>query len=799
MGDFMTDNSWIKEGRYIIFESLRKDNRYEDIYEIGSSRIREVSSEISPRQNQDEISEGEENFSTQVRAYLDMLNSMYIKMINDESAFFSSNLDAIDLTPFTNIKNIINKMSKSNSRLSEEEYQTLIAFTNAIQNSKSTDNEIAKNINNAYNNILQLKTNFDLLSEDKQIEEIYNYINNISRYRRNIAGNLMKSIKIDDTVLRRVTTTSVHYAQRINNVLKEISKLPEFQKFIVEQYELNLTENTIEIKGDELKQLILNIVANEVINNSSQIANQRATTIAKSVMQKITQKQYKLSDFGKEYSHVFSRKKKFKKKSIEEIALTTEENLAKILEAADNAEEILNKYEKYTNNNELTEAWKKLQNIVNTSNSKNKINQARTNFNNIFKSTISKLIFGNDTPFNELKKQIKNNPNLLNDKLATIEEDYLSFTKNAVTEMMPDFVNGCNLTISKNDISELLSAKMVDQLANLISGKVPGKINMKDDIRFILDLGHNNIQQMIEKELKKGSTSIIKQINDHVNDYINNTIDKFLQEYHDIGEGATNVAIAKETYINELKTLVAQTEEYLNSINANEEQRKIAWNKINNTLVGAISVKDYTLYNDELGYHGGSLGSSGAPEGVINNINEMYETGGITPVDKEKLMFAVLNCAPSAIGTGLKTSLENYLLGGAALIMFDEGFTFGSSYVKQMQHELQKMDFTGPKTLTLYYLNQVYVPGSYILYNIQESLKEFYNNLPAEKQKTKKRNRVVITNNATPDNIVHGETLQETFTMTAQAVEKNIKIQFLFMAGMLDILSNLQKTFSQPK
>jgi len=106
---------------------------------------------------------------------------------------------------------------------------------------------------------------------------------------------------------------------------------------------------------------------------------------------------------------------------------------------------------------------------------------------------------------------------------------------------------------------------------------------------------------------------------------------------------------------------------------------------IKNIMVGAISVKDYTLYNDDLGYHGGSLGSGGAPDGVIENITKMYELGGITPEDKDNLMFAVLNCAPSAIGSNLKESLEQYLLGGAALIMFDEGFSFGSKYINDVK------------------------------------------------------------------------------------------------------------------
>jgi len=41
-------------------------------------------------------------------------------------------------------------------------------------------------------------------------------------------------------------------------------------------------------------------------------------------------------------------------------------------------------------------------------------------------------------------------------------------------------------------------------------------------------------------------------------------------------------------------------------------------------------------------------------ENVINNIDKLYELGGITTIDKEKVLFAALNCGQDSIGSGIQ-------------------------------------------------------------------------------------------------------------------------------------------------
>ena len=58
----------------------------------------------------------------------------------------------------------------------------------------------------------------------------------MGKYKRNIAGNLMKSIKSNDGIIsRHITTTSSQYAKRINNILKKFQKM-KGSKHLLKKY-----------------------------------------------------------------------------------------------------------------------------------------------------------------------------------------------------------------------------------------------------------------------------------------------------------------------------------------------------------------------------------------------------------------------------------------------------------------------------------------------------------------------------------------------------------------------------------
>ena len=90
-----------------------------------------------------------------------------------------------------------------------------------------------------------------------------------------------------------------------------------------------------------------------------------------------------------------------------------------------------------------------------------------------------------------------------------------------------------------------------------------------------------------------------------------------------------------------------------------------------------------------MGAHGGSLGSKTAPEQVMKNIYKMYSLGGISELDVNQLMTAVINCGADMLGADLKEPLENYLVRGAALIMFDDSFALSDRFLKSMTTKLK--------------------------------------------------------------------------------------------------------------
>lgn len=784
------DFSWLSQGRYIFFSSLYNKNR--EIYDIGQSRLSNFKTNHTSNSD-DTNGEEYENFTQQIDAYLNMLQSWHQMLLNSERMFLQSNLSILkENNQFNNITSILEKMQDGTS-ITEDDYSNIIAFINFIQNHGDLT-AMQENIKTSLNNISHLNKNFLSLTKEEKQTAIHNYITSPKNYNIN-AGKLMRTIRIDDTfVSAYIKSNSQYYAERVNKLLASLSDSEQFKQLVYQQYEKYKNDKTITVVGSNLTKLILSIVSDTITKDQGHHKGEHTNKLTELVIQRL-EDALKTTNLHKDLitpaSGAFTHGGK--RESFEEIAmLHVRENLSQLLETATNAEQIINKYDK---NKKLLNKWKNLKKLIAQGAAKEQIVKKRREFNASLRENI-KSAFSNREVNGQIYSELTENKDKIKFFSNRQIQKTLSFMENPLEAILPEFANGCKLTISKNTMAELLAANHIEEnIPGMITGKLPGSLNMKDDVTFILDT-QTDIQTLLERETEASIKPLITDINNTINQYLEQTLGNFVKHYHDAGGGATDVELAEKTYIEDMKTLMGLIEKYLSDINADEDIRTAVLNKLNNTLVGGISVKDYSLYNNEIGYHGGSLGGSGAPEAVVNNITKMYELGGISPYDKEALLFAILNCAPSAIGSHLKDSLEAYLLGGAAMIMFDEGFSIGKKYLQDMKEQVNIENFSGPKTLGLYYLNLTYVPSSYILYNIYQSLLQFYHKLPSDIHTVKVRNRVVINNNASESLIPDSGSLPERFKAAATAAEKQITIQFLFMAGMLDILNNLQNSFN---
>ena len=85
------------------------------------------------------------------------------------------------------------------------------------------------------------------------------------------------------------------------------------------------------------------------------------------------------------------------------------------------------------------------------------------------------------------------------------------------------------------------------------------------------------------------------------------------------------------------------------------------------------SVKGYsTIDATKIGeaYKGAAFGTT--IEDQTNIINTMLDEGGIAPMDKDWLLFALINCGDRMIGSANKQSLEDYLSIFIGLLMFSD-------------------------------------------------------------------------------------------------------------------------------
>jgi len=83
----------------------------------------------------------------------------------------------------------------------------------------------------------------------------------------------------------------------------------------------------------------------------------------------------------------------------------------------------------------------------------------------------------------------------------------------------------------------------------------------------------------------------------------------FLEAYKATAGGATSVSLAAEAYRNVLSASLASKKAML--VQADENLHDKIEEYFSGQLDGAISVKEYKFYDNNQGFHAGSLGGSG--------------------------------------------------------------------------------------------------------------------------------------------------------------------------------------------
>ena len=139
------------------------------------------------------------------------------------------------------------------------------------------------------------------------------------------------------------------------------------------------------------------------------------------------------------------------------------------------------------------------------------------------------------------------------------------------------------------------------------------------------------------------------------------------------------------------------------------------------------SVKSYDYYLDSFGFKGGSLGASLGEQ--LRNIEEIASTCGLSIIDEDWLVFAILNAGSGMIGSGKRAMLEDYFSIFASMLMFRTGSELGKQVNENMNNVQSSVS---GNSMRLYSFDNVFVPASFILKTTLDALEEAYGLLQTE-------------------------------------------------------------------
>ena len=646
-------------------------------------------------------------------------------------------------------------------------------------------------------NDLLIDKNYNKIVSDEQIQRMTHVRDIFTRFPKEIRAQIEQAYaesyqryraiyKSEEKNISNVTydqftdTLSQKIATKINGILQNFSTDGTYKNILVETFE---KQDTLEaINDQEFKSVVINYIVDLVLSdglfeeNTIDILSDRV----------VSQLRYNFKNLIEQYKdEEYSNGVLNTSKSIEELALTTTDSLAMFVTKIDakSVEEIKSKYGDETLNKQID---KFIGLVEDTKKNADKIKELQGRITRKLRTQIK----------NEAKKRLPSDTeikSMTSDKFDKLFKRTDFITSTNLREGLKKGLSG--LSVSSSTVAEFFTLHEVpQQIANTVfSGMGGNKIKEKADVLISTghcSLGSNNLFD------EQKVTAIIKEV-------IKSQYENFSKMYWAQSSGKTNIDVAMDTYGQWLSEMKKQIDEIIDAdaeLKGSIEAKRQVYEEMNKTFSISISVKDYDLYNNTLGFHGGSLGSQTAPQQVMENIYNMYKLGGINSITVDTLMTAVINCGDAMIGDFLRPSLEAYLLGGAALIMFDDSFTLSENFLKNIKEKFTEIgDFKGQQTVNIYRINSKYVPSSFVLTKIGNNLEQIYADIIANNPITNTGNKVTIINNVT-ESILEDESIkslppQEKWEKVRDYTASNIHIQFTFMGGLLDILEEIPAAF----
>ena len=646
----------------------------------------------------------------------------------------------------------------------EQDPNSMIEFTDSNKNVRKADKNVIKN------------------------EYILHHMETYRSIVNKILTQTGKSKEIQETIDEKITK----YVNSVFDILKaddnfvsELSKILTANNIdLLRKTILNQAMNHINLGIDSLKNNIINSLRQQIKLPSKSQINETWTNILTSSKEEDTKK---LKDI------INIADKQGIKLADMILSLTAGEKAA--------FRETINANDKH-----LSELFKNLEKenheyINKTQNaSKTKLAKAKEKFSKALRASVTQA-----KQSNRINQQMIQ---LTDDELLDIiiNQYRVSITPDALKEMIEKELQ--ILHIDTADTGELIAAVQADVNQNGIKTFVGGhKIQLKDDLAFTYKVNHTNIS----KQLKKMSTET-KNAYTELDEKIKNASKTFMTRYNtatvNSASGETNTAKAIDTYIQTLKEIYEDESKLLTKINNKTDRKKIKESL--EFAMGGVSVKDYkdATYNNEIGFSAGSLGGGGRVISAIPNITKMLEMGGITVIDADAIITALLNSFDdSLIGRQYEEDIKNYLIAGAAMLLFDDGFANAKEFLEKMKDQIKGIKFASKYngSVHLLYLNGVYIPQSFLLNTIIKNLEQVVQNIELNQinRNQNQTNRLELINPMSKkyldmaiEEYPSEEQQFERWQYVRGEAEENVTISFFFMAGMLDILEALEKSFN---
>lgn len=653
-----------------------------------------------------------------------------------------------------------NDSIKNGQPLSEQSYLQLMSLINSIMQ-KNISGQKGKN--DTY--IEMGKIVQQALDDCKKISpELYQILENTFLYEGPTQDYRKKIVELVRNTSDNFNAT---YAQEVSRKINSV--ITNLQKDVVFLDTLQQTFSNMSSKD------LTNTLIAQIINYVSKLSAEEVKTITgkdmlKDFENKITNN---FNNISKDYvTAVMNQVVTKREKTIEELAVTTGRGTGikfyKLTAAA--KRDFMLRYNIDPDSKEGTYLL----------NLKNKLNSVNANKSKIFENA-SKYI----------NTAIKNNA------INELQREGLNITKENLRNWAEQLKNnwtsstiskGLSVKIDSGAIGELnavAEAISVDDIVKSIEN--PGTaIKLKNDLLIYILFDEDKIKN------KKNPNITIMQ------DAFSQIPKNFMNKYYNKGEktNETNLNAAMDAYEETLKEIKEQIDNLVALKKISQKDAQMLYNELESAFSSGISVKDYMYATNDWGFHGGSIGTN--IDKIMTNINTMYELGGITKTDAQKLFFAAINCGPDGFTSDLKDNLEMFLTGAAAILMFDDGFTASEEFLKKMK---QKLGFNGPKSLHLFRVNNTYFPASYIYNKIYEGLMEVYSQLQFTVNIDRMPSMVHFTNNITEQQIKPSYTQMPSALKRWQqvkddaAISTDIHLSFTFLAGFLDILENIPKAF----